>query len=294
MNFEEFKETILENIAEYLTDDVDEMDIYIQEVYKNNDVKYHGLIMRKNKAGIAPTVYLEPYYRLLKNDFSIEDIMIKIRDEYYKALETVEKAEKEIRCFDDYKDKIFLKVVNYKKNEEKLQKCPYLPFFDLAITFRYMVLKDKKGLTSFLINNNLANAWGVSVKELYKIASENTKKLFPPVITGLGDVFGSEVDIKIGDDYSGFYLLSSDCGINGSTYIIYRDVLSEFAKKSGCDLYIIPSSVHEVILVQEKRDFDIDDLKTLIKDVNEMIVPGEDFLSDNMYRYSVSEGLSII
>ncbi|MBQ9609770.1 MAG: hypothetical protein IJV15_10065 [Lachnospiraceae bacterium] len=294
MSFDEFIEKVKGDLGDYLLN-YNVTNIYIKEVYKNNGIIYNGLVIKTDETGIAPTIYLEPYYKAYKNGMNMEDIMSNIRDEYAASLKNAKKAEQQIQYISEYKERVFIKVVNYEKNKEELASCPYIPFHDLAITFRYMVFKDNSGMSSVLVTNRLTKEWNIDTRELYNQAYENTKKIFPPVIKRLDDVLFNGLEEYIGNAvYSGFYLLSSDCGLNGSVYIIYKDFLSDFSKKNECDFYIIPSSVHELILVKSKAECNPDNLRLLIKDVNELLVPGVDFLSDNIYYFSISDGLHII
>lgn len=294
MSFDEFIEKIKIELGDYLLN-YNVTKIYVKEVYKNNGVLYNGLVIRTDETDVAPTIYLEPYYRAYKNGMDIANIMTNIRNEYIASLKNAKKAEEQMQYLSEYRERIFIKVVNYEKNKDELEDCPYIPFHDLAITFRYMVFKDKSGMSSVIVTNRLAKGWDIDTKELYNLAYDNTKRFFPPIISRLDDVLFQDLDEHIGKSvYSGFFLLSTDCGLNGSSYIIYKEMLSEFSIKYGCDLFIIPSSVHELVLVLKEEGRNLEHLRSIIKDVNELIVPGVDFLSDNIYYYSVSSGLSII
>ena len=74
-------------------------------------------------------------------------------------------------------------------------------------------------------------------------------------------------------------------GLRGAGTILYDGVLKRFAEKAGCDIYILPSSLHEVLLVPGTMKISVDDLKEMVKDVNRTVVSAEDFLSDNVYVY---------
>ncbi|MGN0435510.1 MAG: DUF5688 family protein, partial [Wujia sp.] len=189
------------------------------------------------------------------------------------------------------KDRVFLKLINYEKNKELLKDCPYIPFNDLAITFRYLVKYSDGGIASALINNKELDLWKVNTEYLMRYAKENTVKLFPPVIKSMKDMlremcgFSGEIP-----DNPPIYVLSNEQCINGATCIIFKDLLENFAKRFDSDLYILPSSIHEVLLVPVKDNWNRDELSELVRDVNENVLEQMDFLSDNIYIYDYSKG----
>ena len=81
--------------------------------------------------------------------------------------------------FSFVQDKIFYRVVNYDANKEILSECPHIKLNDLAVTFRWIVIKNEQSIGSSLITNDAVRQWGISDEDLYLIASENTPRLFP-------------------------------------------------------------------------------------------------------------------
>ena len=99
-----------------------------------------------------------------------------------------------------------------------------------------------------------------------------------------------EVDLK---DYvpSDMYVLTNESKLNGAACILYENVLYDFAQKLGADLYILPSSVHEVILLPKLSMFEKDELVNMVKEVNTEGVAADEVLSDHVYEYNRTERL---
>ncbi len=290
MNLRDFTFKVRDNIGEYLSAyDVD--DIYDRDVIKNNGVVYKGLVIALKEREAAPTIYMDYYYGLYKKGKDFDDILKLIYENYKLSEEKLELTEKEAGKLENYKDKLFVKVVNYERNKERLDNCPFIPFMDLAITFRYLVHKDEKDISSALVNNTLMDIWGLNTHSMYKIAYKNTQKLFPPVIRKMSEIINLPSEEYGINPENEMYVLSNECGINGASYIICKEILDGFCEKTGKEYYILPSSIHELILVPENLAEDKEMLKMFVKEVNKTAVPPVDFLSDNVYFYGRDVGI---
>ena len=101
---------------------------------------------------------------------------------------------------------------------------------------------------------------------------------------------GKDIDLR---DYvpSDMYILTNETKLNGAACILYENVLYDFAQKLGEDLYILPSSVHEVILLPKLSVFEKDELVNMVREVNTEGVAAEEVLSDHVYEYNRTQRL---
>ena len=293
MNLSDFTVKVRDNIGEYLSE-YDVEDIYEKDVIKNNGVVYKGLVISLKEREAAPTVYMDYYFNMYKRGKSFDEILEMIYENYKLSEEKMNLTEKEAGKLENYREKLFIKVVNLEKNKKRLENCPFIPFLDLAITFRYLVHKDEQDISSTLINNALMDMWGLNTQAIYKIAYKNMKKLFPPSIRKLSDIINC-----CSDDFgiipeNEMYVITNDSGINGASYIICKEIIDDFCRKKNSDYYLIPSSIHELILVPKSLDEDGENLKMFVKEVNKTAVLPVDFLSDNVYFYSRDDGIKMI
>ena len=293
MDLNEFTFMVRDSIGDYLSS-YDVEDVYEREIVKNNGVRYMGIVITLKGRDAAPTIYMDYYYGLYKRGKSLEEIMKLIYNNYKASVDRLELTEKEAGNLEDYGDKLFIKVINYEKNKARLEDCPYIPFLDMAITFRYLVHMDEKDVSSAMVKNSLLDIWGLNTHKIYKIAYENTRKLFPPVIKKMSDILRANAPKGIYIPENDMYILTNECGINGASYITYKELLDDFCKERQRPYYIIPSSIHELILIPKDLGQDEEVLKMFIKGVNETTVPKTDYLSDNLYIYSPEEGIKII
>lgn len=195
-------------------------------------------------------------------------------------------------------DNIILRLVNRERNSRLLESAPFIEFNDLAITFRRVLSLDNDGLATTIVNNNDVKRWRVSLDTLYKNALKNTQRMFPCVRQNLFDALkGRYEGIDFDDDCDNvdeLYMLSNTHGINGATAVLYDGMLEECANMVGDDIYILPSSVHELLFIRASADYTEDYYKDLIREANKVTVSALDYLSDSLYMYSREKGKLLI
>ena len=295
MEYKEFVEYIKMN-AGYIAGEGGS--ITINHVIKNNGCEMDGLVIMEKGKDIAPTIYLDSFYELYTNGENIKNIIRQIEVIYEQNKNNVTFDVNILKHFDTIKDKIVYKVVNYRSNEKLLEQVPHKRILDLAVVF-YCLLDNEYGrsATALIYNNNLKN-WNVTIDDVYKAALKNTPDLLHSKISSMAALFekcgvnvdGEEVDLK---DYvpSDMYVLTNESKLNGAACILYENVLYDFAQKLGADLYILPSSVHEVILLPKLSMFEKDELVNMVKEVNTEGVAADEVLSDHVYEYNRTERL---
>lgn len=295
MEYKEFVEYIKMN-AGYIAGEGG--NITINHVIKNNGCEMDGLVIMEKGKDIAPTIYLDSFYELYTNGENIKNTIRQIEVIYEQNKNNVTFDVNILKHFDTIKDKIVYKVVNYRSNEKLLEQVPHKRILDLAVVF-YCLLDNEYGrsATALIYNNNLKN-WNVTIDDVYKAALKNTPDLLHSKISSMAALFekcgvnvdGEEVDLK---DYvpSDMYVLTNESKLNGAACILYENVLYDFAQKLGADLYILPSSVHEVILLPKLSMFEKDELVNMVKEVNTEGVAADEVLSDHVYEYNRTERL---
>ena len=165
----------------------------------------------------------------------------------------------------------------------------------LAIIFSRCIHEDDSGLMTAVIHNNHLDVWDISLEELKETALANTPSLFPPVITSMSQMIEDlsravaeeeSACLPSSDQSAPFFVLSNTSGINGAACILYPDVIKNFAEIMEKDIIILPSSIHEVLLLPDEGDISCDEMSRLVTHINQTEVPKEDRLSNQVYLYS--------
>ena len=204
------------------------------------------------------------------------------------------------RSFEKVRDRICYRLVSRERNEGLLQEMPYVGFLDMAICFHYAYHDNALGAGTIPIHNSHMELWGTSIAELHGLARNNTERLFPwrcqSMAEALADMAGPDGSLEgtAGLDWSPeevpMKILSNARRVHGAACVLYPGVLERLAWKEGRDLYVIPSSVHEMILLPDIGAQQPMELKEIIREVNRTQVDPAEVLSDSLYRYSRAEG----
>ena len=291
--FKRFQELLAGKVREKLDEGIK---VEITDVVKNNGVILRGMTFSGMGDGISPTIYLESYYEAFVRGYSVDELSDKIIDLFRFGAKKDFFDVQEFLDFDKAKKHIAYKLVNYEKNKELLAKIPHIKYLDMAVVYYYLLKQKKGGLenaTILIYNNHLEN-WGITAEELDKIAKKNTPKLLEKDLRNILEVIEGllqeriEAEEEEASEY-GMYVLSNKNKIFGAAAILYSDVLKSFAENLGTDLYIIPSSVHEVILVPKREGMPWEPLQQMVREVNATQVEDVEILSDNLYYYSREE-----
>jgi hypothetical protein len=278
----------------------------IYKVTKNNSLELDSLVLLKEGKKFAPNIYLLPYFESYTEGTGMTELAERLCNVYHSY--NAPMGEKEFSY--DYKDMkpyIIHRVVSYDRNRKLLEKVPHIRYLDLAVTFHCLVHDDNSGIGTIRITNEHLKLWNTSQEELHKLAVQNTKKLFPPVIRSMDEVIQSmlsegyredredyteasleqmNVNILENPDRHRLYILSNTQGINGATCLLYENVLRKFSDQIQSGFYILPSSIHEVILVPYEKSIAKETLAVMVKDVNRTQVASDEVLSDRVYFYS--------
>lgn len=291
MEFNEFVEEMRRRIEDAAGDDVQ---VQILNVTKNNSVMKTGLSIKKSNENIAPTIYMEDFFEDYKEGRPIDEIADDVIETYGHS-NNVPVGIDRFADFEWVKDRIFYKVVNRESNRELLEQVPHRDIMDLAIVYAVYMGDITGSFSSVLIKNEHTEAWGgVTEEHLRFWAVENTPKILPAYVETM-DVMLKRSGIDVGvNSIVPMYVVTNSARLNGATTILYDGVLSEYAERMNADLYVIPSSLHEVIIIPDSGQEDRDVMKNMIKEVNDKELEAEDILSYSLYRYDKEKGLEIV
>ena len=262
--------------------------IILQKVRKNNGVLLDSLIIQMPDSNISPTIYLDVFYEMYKNGMDIEEIAVRILAAYYNGRPKKELNLEFFKDFEQVKSRIVYRIVNAKQNKELLEEIPHVLWMDLAICFYYAFYDEQLGNGMITIYNKHMEWWNTSTKELMILAKKNTPELmkarWDSLTKVVESIYGEELEELHGRECP-LYVLTNEQKNQGAACILYEGVPDQLAQFLGGSFYMIPSSIHEVILFKENGNEDTMALHRLIKEVNETHLSEEEILSDYPYYY---------
>lgn len=296
LDYTSFVSCIKSKIAERMGQ---EYNIRIIKVIKNNSLELESLVVLREGRNFAPNIYLNAYYESYLAGTPMAEVIERICMIYEHCAVPIvqEDFDYTLELMRPY---IFFRLVSLDRNKKLLTQVPYVQYLDLAVTFHCLVRSEEEGIGTIRITNDHIEQWGISCDELHKLAEKNTKRLFPPVIKTMGEVIKGLLDDVTSDDelfdyeepnceMYPMYILSNEKGISGASCMLYKDVIRDFAHLIKSDLYILPSSIHEVIIIPKEDSEDKKRLERMVIDINNSQVPSDEVLSDSVYIYSLEK-----
>lgn len=276
--------------------------VVIQKIPKNNGTMLDGLCISKTSDRVAPTIYLRAYYEHLLEGTSLEEILEEILDVYQHRTGLPQIHPDLLNHFEHLRKKVVYKLIHTDSNRELLKSLPSIPYLDLSIVFYLFLEENEYGHMTALIHKNHMVSWNTTTEELYRLASDNTPKLLPADLKSMAEVMREIAMEQLGEDYqedfiqellfkegqSPLFVLTNRSGLNGACAILYKNQLKNFADMLGQELVILPSSIHEVLLIPYDDDLCFDELSEMVTHINRTEVPTEDQLSNQVYLYSRS------
>lgn len=276
--------------------------VKLHDVRKNNGIMLTGLTVMQDDSNISPTIYLNNYYEEYTDGrVTMAGVVKGVLDTYNRNKINQSVDMQYFLNFESVRQRVVYKLVNTEKNRALLEDVPHKEFLDLSIIFRCLVSDDELGTASVLIHNSHMEMWGVTVEELYQAAEENTPRLLEYEIKSAAEVLHDiimEEGSKTFDDeacMAGFgdnvpmYILSNKRKVEGAACILYPNLIHDFADAAGSSLYIIPSSIHEMILLPARHSKEGMEIKSMIQEINDTQVSVEEVLSYSLYFYDREE-----
>lgn len=278
-DYETFKESATDLIKEALGLGYQ---IISQIVKKNNGQELDALIIREEGSNIAPTIYVQNLYQEYQHGEEMEDII-------NRAVSVVNFKKPEIPLFnrETAEQNLYAVVCNYAANKEMLKDMPHRQFLDLAVYPKFRVASGEFGQAAIKVNNALLEQMKLTKDEALNIAIKNTEQEgfeLKPIM----EVLREKMDIPdemFPTDTLRLYVVSTPKNMDGSAVLASKNELAKAVEKIGEDCFILPSSIHEVLLLPVSHARSVDEMEAVVREVNENELKPEEILSNTVYHF---------
>lgn len=291
---QEFAEYIKAHIKDYLPPEYQDAVISADTVIKSNDRALTGLTILKNGEQAAPTIYLEPFAEQVEAGHSMPSVLRQIAEiqTAYKGRVPMEVSE--LGNYETVRPMLSVQMCDPELNQEYLKDKPCTLCGELAAYYRIQVAADDKGIASVAVTENMMELWGITKEQLHKDAVQAESSRDPVCFYDMEDLLfgGSEhpdnllqrtEPLNIG--FTPMYVLTNQSKTNGAGVLVQDGVLEKVGGLIGSDFYVLPSSVHEVLIVPDNGNMQLAELEDMVREVNATQVAREDRLSDKVQYY---------
>lgn len=301
MSFENFVEYVKESVHRYLPDEYKDVEVRTVKVNKNNNLQLTGITISVPHSNLSPSVYLNGIYqKYVHEDFELDECVREVADIYLNSLFSEEKDFdiSQVMNYENAHGKIIPRLVSAENNAAFLDEIPHRIMDGLAVVYYLPVSGlDEKGCSaSIRIHNGIVKEWGVTEEELYAASVANLMTNVETKFQSMREVIleiyfnmGEKIDERwasecLPSEDAGMYVLTNREKFFGAAMLLNHNVMDEIVERIG-EFYILPSSVHETILLKKDVAPSLETLEGMVNDINMTEVGVEEKLSDRVFLY---------
>lgn len=294
MDYENFKEQFVADVKDRLAEQGADVKVSVNEVNKLNE-SYEAITVTPEGSNIGVNMSLEKFYDAVQDGTPYDSVVGKAVETISRGIE--QRPDIDVAALTDYsqmKEKLAMEVVSAEANKEMLENVPHQNMEDMAVVYRFILSSDEEGRASILVTNQILENMGVTPEQLHADAMENAPQIKPAEIKGMSEVMAEMMGFDQAEMLGIFpvdpkdeqmFVATVPDKVHGAGVLAYQDFMDQASERVGGDFFILPSSIHEVLIVPDNGKMDLKDLENMVKEVNATQVAPADKLTDSVYHY---------
>lgn len=306
-NFEEFTKAVQEGLKMYLPDDYKDAEMELVPQKKLNET-YRSLKIWKPGTLIAPAINMDAAYLDYLDDpkASIGNLVEEMTSKILAETPTVDISS--ISVYDNAKNNLFIRVSAAEKNADYLATVPHMIQADLAITYHISLDtgRQAEGVASTTITNKMLESYGIAKEQLHEDAVKSSQNLFPAYVDSIEHTMelmfnpggdeqefnavkeNGEIELpNMNNGYIPLVVVSNTAKVNGAAALFYPELMDKLGAGLNGNFYILPSSIHEMLVLPEMEAPSYEDMKSMVTEVNANEVSEKEQLTDDVYHYDL-------
>lgn len=291
MEFKKFVERVMEELPNKLRNELASATVREAEVNKLQGESYCGISILPKDSEIAVTVNLKGFHEMYESGGAFGAVLESIASSAIKGYQNrVDVVSQEMLAhYDQVKPLLTVQVVGIENNEEMLKKIPHKRLLDMAIVYRIELDSSTEGLMTVLVTNQVLEGYKITPEQLHEDAMsavvESHPYVFQPITDTLNDMGVSDIP----KDESGMSVVTNATRMYGAAVITYPNFMENMKEKMGGDFFLLPSSVHEVLILPDNGEYSARVLEAMVTDINASALSPEEKLTDSAYHYDCQD-----
>lgn len=289
MNYEDFKEQFEADLRQNLEDRGIKADFSEHHVEKLNS-SYDALSVTPEGGNVGVNANLDTIYQAIEDGRDYSEVLSKATDSLVASIQNMPQIDvADLTNYEEMKHKLSMQVVSADRNAEMLEKVPHEQMEDMAVVYRLVLSEGKDESSTVLVTNDLMEQFGITHEQLHEDAMVNAPEIRPAQIRGMTETMnelmgpGMVPEIDPADEM--MFVAGVPNQMNGAGVIAYPNFFEDAAEKLGGDYFVLPSSIHEVLLVKDTGEMNARDLEAMVREVNATEVAPDERLTDHVYHY---------
>jgi len=290
MDYTTFKETFTQDARRTFAEMGKSMELSNMTMTKPNG-SYDALTVKPSDSNIGVNINLSDCYKAIESGKVYADVLQNTVDAVLNALDNQPQIDvPSLTDYSEMKSKLAVQVVSAERNRELLETIPHQIVEDLAVIYRFVLSSENECTGSILINNKMLTTFGITPEQLHADAVANAAQYRPLTIKGMSEVIsemmGIEVPTNSTDEH--MFVATVPDKVQGAGVLVYEDFFDKASERVGGDFFILPSSIHELLIVPDTGLVNLDALKEMVREVNATQVTPEEQLTDSVYHYDAT------
>ena len=194
-----------------------------------------------------------------------------------------------ITNYETAKNLLCFEVVGTEQNADMLANIPHTDVENMSMVYRLQLDSNEHGASTVLITNAMMEQYGVTKEQLHADAMENAPEIRPASFKTMAEVMaemmGMPVEMMPQDMAPPMYVATNEDKVQGAAVMFYPDFMDQAAKELGGDVFVLPSSVHEVLILPDDGKMSVEELRDMVTTINATEVSAQDRLTDSVYHY---------
>lgn len=306
LNRKEFFDYVKNHVKDYLPPSYDNAKVSINKEVKQNDVIKYSILIRKEHEKATPSVYLDQIYRDYRRGKDLDTCVGDVADaRIEKDGLDEDRVTSIITNYEEVKERLSVRICDPDFNEERLIGKVHTRQGDFVATYAVNLSENTEGVTSFSVTSDLLKIWNIDIEQLHKDALLADLKR-GPMLVAMDDLMdylclGKEIDNSNllsperdnqPEPWMGpLYCFTNWNNLNGAALILQEDLLKKIGEIFGADYFVLPSSIHETMIVPDVGFMDIEELTDMVAFVNYTEVDAVDQLSYHVQHYDRKRGV---
>lgn len=294
MNRKEFYDYVKDHVKEFLPESFANADIQLHEVTKQNGLTLTSVVIPVEGSNVTPNIYLDSFYQEYLAGKDPDICSGDVADLWIEKMDV--DLSVNVNDFLDYenvKEKLQVRICDAEANRAWLQGKAHTLHGDFAAFYTINIQENADGIASTAVTTELLDTWGIDLSTLHQDAMKADLKRVPALhsmddlissmVFGVGEpenLLGKQIDASSFNQP--MFCLTNENRMNGAGLILNEDIRRQLADFMKCDFYILPSSIHEILVVPADGTMKLQELNSMVKEVNETQVSVEERLSDKV------------
>lgn len=293
MDFKEFVNKLEQDLKDAMADISPGATVDVRSVEKLQEGSYTGITISPAGGNVGMNLNANQLFDQMQDGQSYVGVLAVAVSTAERGLHDMPAVDvSELMNYEAAKKYLCFDVVGSDRNADMLEKVPHTDKENISMVYRLQLDSTENGAATVLITNAMMEQFGVTKEQLHADAMENAQEIRPADFRTMAAVMAEMMGMPeemMADMAPPMYVATNQDKVQGAAVMFYPDFMDQAAKELGGDIFILPSSVHEVLILPDDGNMNAQELKEMVTSINASEVSPEDRLTDSVYHYDAQE-----